>query len=113
MVRWWRLLGVRCLAPGLLASLADGDSDLAQHTADNLICSAPGQFIGGYTVRFLLATCPLAIAACAQPASPPPVQPTGDATPCSIIQAVDQNRLIREPDGAAFNRPCPEAGVDE
>lgn len=48
--------------------------------------------------------------ACATPAPPTPVPPQ-DATPCGIIQAVDQARLIRLPDGGTFNEPCPDGAT--
>ena len=44
--------------------------------------------------------------ACVTPAPPTPQTPP-DATPCGIIQSVDEARLIRLPDGGTFNEPCP------
>ena len=54
----------------------------------------------------------LALTACPPPPAPAPMPPeAGDAAnPCATIQAVDRARLIREPDGAAFDRPCPADG---
>lgn len=52
-------------------------------------------------------------AACqTSPPAPTPIVPVvdADATPCDVLQRVDQARLIREPDGATFDRPCPDAG---
>jgi len=52
----------------------------------------------------------LLLASCAHGANPPvPPEPeAGDAAdPCTIIQEIDEARLIRNPDGSAYNEPCP------
>lgn len=61
-------------------------------------------------VRTLIALVLVLMFVACTPTTPPSTPPTpeaGDADPCATIQAVDQARIRREADGAAYNEPCP------